>query len=873
MKKLISAALVFISLIGCLVPMSASAVGESMPSEELGLLRALDLIKEDGFGESDILTRAEFCDLICTLFRYNKNPDAELPFRDIDPSHPYYASVAALYSRGAINGLSKYTIAPNRSITLEEAGTIAVTALGYSKMAELGMSTYYSQAAELGLFDGISIGIDDGLTEEAAVKMMYNILFAPIMGYELEGDGLNYSVDSDLLMINEVYDIYETEGIIRENPITSFYGESTLADDEIRIEDEVYTSEAEGISDLLGYYVKAFVREIQNEQSAVVYAYADSRKNNEAEILSEDILSAGDSLIEYEDGTRNKRARLSQAADVVYNGIGVESFDLADLESMYGSIKLIDNNGDEYYDLMRVDDYKLMVVQNITLDEKSLLINDKSGNSFEADLEKVDCSLSVTNRDAEASVGDITAGTPILILDSGEREKTRIIEIYMPSERLAGTLTAVNEEELTVDSRTVGIASIFGVADINSYMSKNVTLFVDIFGNAIYLSSAGEGSYGFLFKMSKLDDVDETIQVKILTTDNEWVKYNLRDKLKYNGETKKADFVYDSIVDIDGVTLKQMVRYTANENDEITDFQTAQYKDSDTPGFVDEKTDEMLREKGLFRKSMGKKTRQYVNAMNGLFDGADYNKWVECFLSSPYILVRPDTNDMSEEDVQFYTSYFRTEGDYLCEGFDRTEDNYMPVVVVYEAIEPKDLDGFVLVDRVVDELDEDDQVIRVLYGWYEGTLNAYKAENENSFMFEGREVQCGDLVRMAENFNGEITGISKLRFTLSSDPESQYTDYDVQDITEDFRSLDSYAGNQMVVGVVDKVVGEYMRVRVKNGKHINVKLRSDARYIIYDDSRKTKLSAGSMSDITVGETVVARLYYGRLDDVFFYKLK
>ena len=86
-----------------------------------------------------------------------------MPFRDIDNTHKYFKSISALYARGAVKGITNYSMAPNRKITLGEAGTIAVMALGYDITAQTGVTSFYAQAVDLNLFDDISGGQNDGL--------------------------------------------------------------------------------------------------------------------------------------------------------------------------------------------------------------------------------------------------------------------------------------------------------------------------------------------------------------------------------------------------------------------------------------------------------------------------------------------------------------------------------------------------------------------------------------------------------------------------------------------------------------------------------------------------------------------------------------
>ena len=882
MKKILSFALAVICAVCCMSPITSALDAASIPKEQLGLLEAIGFMNEDGFAEDAALTRAEFCSMICSIFKYEPDPEAELPFRDIDKTHPYYGSIATLYQKGAVKGISKYAMAPNKTITLGEAGVIAVTALGYDKLAEINGGKYYSQGAALGLFDGIAGGENEALSEDAAVKMMYNILFAPIMSYEPYGNEISYSMDKDLLMMNKIYDMYEVKGTVRENDTASLYGESSLGKGEVKIDDEVYVSENEEIHGLLGYSVKAYIIDIDRaDDKSVIYAYKD-KKNEELEISSEDIEDASKTLIEYTSGTKTLKAKLSKAADVVYNGLGKESYDATLLKPVYGGIKLIDNDGDGNYDVAFVTDYKLAVVSSTANTDKKIGIYDKYGNDFEAETDIEKCNVFVWVKNEAADIKEITSGSVVLIADSGLCGGSRVINIFICSDKVTGVLKNVNDETITIDSAVIDYSPLMNVSEIRSGASKTVTCYKDIFGKAVYVTIGSEGNYGYLFKAAFLDDaVEEAVQVKILTTDNEWKTYRLREKIRCNDTSwnavdfyNESDLTKKTLDDATGKetvsgTKKQLVRYSVNENGEINRLDLAEDSyDSITH-------EDALREKGTFRKSMDKRNRRFAHQNSGLFKGQGYSNWLDCFFPGNLpVLVVPDSNDISEDDVLFYAkSYFKTDKDYVTEGFDRTEDNYISAVIVYGSaaatIEPGN--RFVVVDYITDEINEDDEVVKVLYAWSNGALTAFEAKNENSFKINGEEVKRGDIVRVAKNFSGKAESLeNKYHFRIEN-----YSDYftDVTDLGENV-SYDGYAYNQMVKGTVSKIYGNYMRVKVKDDQYINVQLRTagDAYYYLYDASNyKNPISAAKQTDITVGSVVAAKLYFGKLYDLVIYK--
>ena len=235
------------------------------------------------------------------------------------------------------------------------------------------------------------------------------------------------------------------------------------------------------------------------------------------------------------------------------------------------------------------------------------------------------------------------------------------------------------------------------------------------------------------------------------------------------------------------------------------------------------------------------------------------------------VLVIPDSADFGEKDIAFYTgSYFQTDKDYVTEVYDLTEDNYSPVVVVYGDSSAQIVDGspLVMVDHFQEELDEDELVVRKMYAWRNGVLEAFPPADEDSFKVNGKEVKRGDLFRVALNFSGEVEYVEKnLTFSIDDNPQRWFTDKS----SEGDNNAAHYR-NQIVIGRVSEVNGDLLRVAVRDGECINAKLRAEASYLVYDDSNsKQVITKGSMNDLVVGNLVVARLYVGRLDQVFVFK--
>ena len=875
MKKTFIYILTVIMLILNLQITLTSAEDTVLNPEEAELLNALNLIDSEGFAEADYLTRAEFCALVCRLFNIETVSGGEVEFRDIEESHECFDAVAYLYGRGIIKGLSKYSFAPEREILAEEAATILVAALGFSELVKIDNASMLAKAKELGIFDGLSLASDEKITEETAKKLMYNTLFAPITKVSVSVDKITYS-DDETLMMNEIYDLYEIKGVVNENGTASLFGEGTIRENQIKIDTEIYGKGTEIVDSLMGYSVYAYVMYDSDSEGTVIYARENEKKNNVYEFMSDELNSLDENYISFEIDKKEKKVKISNSIDAIYNGIGIKDFKNTLLNLKYGKIRLIDNTGDDKADVAIITEYKNLVVNNVVSTDTEFGIYDKYGNNIVADLVEENCVINVWKNGKAASITDVISGSAIVVTDSGKKERTRLIDIYLFKEKVDGVLAGIGNEEITLNGQSYKVSPYLDMESVTYYMSKDVTMYVDINGRASFITVENGEQYGFLYKGTWLEE-SEDLLLKVFTTDNEWKSYLLADKIRFNNIRKEDSDVYDDLLNGDIKVEQQVIRYEANDEGKITKLYTAQFK-TKGDGSLDLEYDEELREKGMFRQSMLYKNRLFAHEVKGMYSKHGHGSWVEVFLSGSIpVLVRPMSEVTDEKQCHWYTqSYFQTDKSYYCDGYDLKEDNNISMMVVYQDLKytVSSGDRFVVVDKIVSELNEEDEIVKKLYGYYGGTLTGFEAANDNAFKINGKEVKCGDVVMLAKDPYDKVDHIDdKLWFSVTS-PNNYLTNYDDQNGVDTDMHNPVYPWRKKPVGRVSKLYGDYLKIEVQDSKHINLLLRSETKYVVYDGKARSgyELRVGTKNDIAVGDYIVGGVPWGKVQEIVIYKL-
>ena len=107
--------------------------------------------------------------------------NANFTFKDIKNAAHYGGSIAYAASNGIIIGHNAETFAPEDGIILQDAVTMVIRAMGYSRAQyDYGYpNSYITKAAELGLFDELrNVGYTDTLTRAETAQVLYNALTA-----------------------------------------------------------------------------------------------------------------------------------------------------------------------------------------------------------------------------------------------------------------------------------------------------------------------------------------------------------------------------------------------------------------------------------------------------------------------------------------------------------------------------------------------------------------------------------------------------------------------------------------------------------------------------------------------------------------------
>ncbi len=211
MKKLLALCLGLSIFLSCL-----PVLGAWENEEDIALLLAeLEIMQGDTDGNlrlDDSITRAEFAKVVIASSEFKDSVatgSRVSPFKDVPANHWSAPYVQLAVNKGFCKGYLDATFRPDNTILFEEAVTMLLQVLGYTK-EDFGNSWPYGQvgiAKRIGLCDDLDLEIGDTLTRRDVMRLCYHLLTTtPKNGNADYITSLNYSIVEDVVLIATAYE-------------------------------------------------------------------------------------------------------------------------------------------------------------------------------------------------------------------------------------------------------------------------------------------------------------------------------------------------------------------------------------------------------------------------------------------------------------------------------------------------------------------------------------------------------------------------------------------------------------------------------------------------------------------------------------------
>ena len=508
LKRALSLLLSSTMVLGMLVMGSSAASYTDVTSKEnveaIEVLKAVGVMTGDengNFNPNKQVTRAEMAVVMANLLdlKVEDFKGASLPFTDVPEwAVPY---VAACYADGITAGISATEYGSNNSVTTAQAALMMMKALGYFQYSRDFGSDWQvatvKQGSKIDLFNGIEAGASAAMTRNDVAQIALNTLKATMV--ETDGSSTSITLPGGIVIDSgdtKYVDVTSKASYADEFNDAAVDNNGTYA---VQLGEKLYNGDLKlnataSSHDNFGapanvWTYKDFTGKYAKD---AILTYTDEVKPSD---LADDIEDAGykidktsstTSLTVWSNGDGSEKYTGTQVASAIstntaFGGKGIE-------------LKVYDANDDDTADTIVMVYTYAAKVTNVTeddkdtsKDERALSVEAYMGGNKTAKITLDKDTVGFDSVYSKVEEDDIVLVTPKNDASSADAAWT----VSIP-ESVTGAVTAKNtsKDTVTVDGTTYNIAACErAVSDLAVNNDKDIVLYLDTYGNAIYTTA------------------------------------------------------------------------------------------------------------------------------------------------------------------------------------------------------------------------------------------------------------------------------------------------------------------------------------------------------------------------------------------------
>jgi len=721
----------------------------------------------------DTISRIDFAVYLARLMKINEyEMQGYTYYTDIAKNHYGLKSVNYLTEIGAFDGYGDSLFRPDDPISPIEAAKVIFNALGYRTYASLtgGYPKAYSDMSkETNLLKGFD-GCKDLNRSEAAVLLLRSGLIE-MAGIDLiEDDKGLFSSDEDDTVFARYWDIYEKEGIVTAVDHTDILGKDEGKEGYVIINNEMYRHDTLQ-NDVLARYVRALVKESDDDNNELIYVTVNDRKTNEITIDAYDIESYAEHCVEYYDNeNRVKKGKIAANAVFIYNGT-IAEYDIDEKINGInkGDVSLIDVNNDEEADTVIINDYKTYVVGYIDYEKE--LIYDEYTKAQVLALENYEHKKFYSVGGSETDMNSVSSGTVINVKESNGK----YADVYVSSVMVEGIMTGVftddmgrkgikiDGKEYLFDKSVIANGSWFENGEFKARPGENMNFILDMFGEVAYITGYGKGSkqIGYIISVKPVVESEEYVKIKLLKSDGSVDSFECAEKVDVDGTKYKAvDAIDNAISQGDG----KVILYKLDSDGKINFIDTT-YKGSN------ESEASLVPATPVERASWEPQDPRYPGCRQWFLKNKSFSGVITPYASTVIFDVPEDTVGKSDDYFRIVNFSSYTDGTQRkCQSYKLGEDNfYDDIIVTYTdgSFSLSTKSDMLAINSVTQEINADDEIVYKINGVSRGKAVSYLVDetcmergftnsaNSKKFISAG-ELEGGDIIQFATNTKGAI---------------------------------------------------------------------------------------------------------------------
>lgn len=742
-------------------------------TEQKELVKALGIVADEELSSMNAkITRAQFVTIVMRLLGIEDDVKAANVvdyYSDVNTENASAADIAVATALGIVNGVGNRKFLPDDNVQLSEAVKMLVCALGYTPVAEENggyMSGYLSVAAQKGLLKGYTGEWSTACTLNNLIPLIYNSLNVKMLLVDgAHKHGRYYESDETILSKYLELDTYS--GTITANEETSLTSASDKRREMIRINETWFETDGADYNNLLGYSVKAYVKDVKDgEFSVIKYIEVDRRNTEEKYDADRLIVSNGNyglsSIVFWNEDDKKSEYEIAKNADFIYNGAAYPNMKDDDLKITNGFIRIVDNNSDGLADVVFVEEYVTDVIESVDRTYKTIFL--KFGEKLEdLEFDKNTCKF-IKEGGRLTDIRQVKKGD---VLSIAKAKDGKSMIVYVSSRFVLGAIEEIYEDYLVIAGRSYKIGEL--VEDYDFELGLTAKFYTDYNGKIVYAENFTKTGmkYGVLVGVAKpTDTLSSKMRFKIFTEDGVFSEFQSGDKLKINKLNRQSAEAAVAAAGLEN-PARQLIKYSVNNNGEITRILTS----VDSIGKIPEYDCDVLQ-------------KNYVTK-SGIFRLVNYSLDSKIFVNENtkiFTIPNPDDTEYREEDFGVYTyGYFDgSQEDEQYECYDMTDKQIVGAMTVVSkggAGTIKFNKSVLLVKSVSKGINADGVEVPVINGYVEGAEVSVPAldgslTDKTMWTQQGRSItdlKFGDVIAYSKTSDGLL---KEFAVVLSAEKEN-----------------------------------------------------------------------------------------------------
>lgn len=535
----------------------------NLTEKQQTLLELLEVC-DANFSFDEKLTKGEFAYMLSkAAFRYGYRdvmimPSSENKITDVNDSTDYVDVINSLYDYGylPLDGFGRFQ--PAENITAGEAVEMLVKTMGYSDKYVEAYGGVDALASGKKLYNNIKSRQKTEINVYEAYNFIYNMLCADISELCMYESG-------DTTYLEARVGLYEAKGIVTDDGINSFEGRSGIGINQLKIGDDRFDNKS-GRNDLFGCSVGGFYTEESGDNVLLAVYF----RKMEITSFSSALIDKFENRTYYyydELSDKTRKAYIPNGAVIVYNGKPVEITDTFGKELFTpedGYVKLYDNNNDNVFDILFIEDYSAGVVSSVDVQGEKIYLD---GSTV---IDVSNKNLFISNGKNELSLGNISKENILSYFEAVDGESVKII---VSDTRVKDTVTGYSASDYTVSVKSGAKYDVLKSA-VKRYGNIEVgttyNFYINAFGNVAAYKKVADSTqlkYGCLVKMV-FDEDEDTYRVRIYTDADRFEAIDVAKKVKVIWEDDSKG-TYTPKALYANLSYTGLVRYQLNGEDEL----------------------------------------------------------------------------------------------------------------------------------------------------------------------------------------------------------------------------------------------------------------------------------------------------------------